>query len=214
MDSDDNKAILFPSYRDELVSLFDADQTDIKSNLHRICSIKSVSQKNKEFSQLRKRNLDRAKRMITMLDAIVEPTIDNIGLDGSEALALIALHSNFAVMESVLSVYQKLYIRDKTSVYFGLIPSLVDRLSIRDSRKQIYGTHWMLDSSGSPFLVEVVDFTTMDKNRKKFGLASALRPINLAVGAEKYPLGRGKALTSDQKKLSDDDYNNFIKQYS
>ena len=207
------KQIKFPSLSQELIDLYQLDQNEIKDNFNRIAGIRSKKQRNSEFEKIKIHSLERAKRMLEILDSIHEPTVDNIGIEGSEALALIALHSNFQIMRKVLKKYEKNYEIDPASVYIGLIPSLTDRISILEIRKQVFGTHWFMDKNGTPFFVEVTDFQKMNIKRKKYGLPPVRRPVNLAVGAEKYPLGRGLAVITDQKKLTEAEYKDFIGQY-
>lgn len=209
-----SKPIKYPLLSQELIELYQSDQNEITLNFNRIAVITSKKQRDSEFQKIRMHSLERAQRMLVILKVIHEPTVDTIGAKGSEALALIALHSNFQIMRQVLKKYEDAYKVDPASVYTGLIPSLTDRLSIYRTQKQVFGTHWLIDEKGIPFFVEVTDFEKMNSKRKKYGLLPARRPVNLAVGAEKYPLGRGYALIDDQKKLTEAQYQSFIKQYS
>ena len=213
MDIKTAKQIKFPLLSQELINLYQLDQIEIKDNFNRIANIKSKRQRDGEFAKIKMHTIERAKRMLEILDYIHEPTVDNIGIKGSEALALIALHSNFQIMRKVLKKYENSYEVDPKSVYYGLIPSLTDRLSIYEIRKQVFGTHWLMDTKGTPYFVEVTNFEKMNINRKKYGLPPVRRPVNLAVDAEKYPLGRGLAVITDQKKLTEAEYKDFIWQY-
>lgn len=205
--------IKYPNAAQELFELFEEDQKDLRENLHYISELESEIERNMQYSLLSKRRSSRANRMLEILNKTGDPSVSNIGTEGSEAVALLALHSNYEIMETILKMYETVFRNNPSDIYFGLIPSLVDRIMIRDKKVQKYGTHWLLDESGKPFLVEVEDFNKMNSLRAVYGLKPTKRPVNLAKGAIKYPLGKGLAIESDQKKLTNDEYNDFIKVY-
>ena len=162
MNSKPSKPIKYPLLSQELIELYQSDQNEITLNFNRIAGITSKKQRDSEFQKIRMHSLERAQRMLVILKVIHEPTVDTIGAKGSEALALIALHSNFQIMRQVLKKYEDAYKVDPARVYAGLIPSLTDRLSIYRIQKQVFGTHWLIDEKGIPFFVEVTDFEKMN----------------------------------------------------
>ena len=59
------------------------------------------------------------------------------------------------------TIVETIFRNNPNDIYTGLIPSLVDRIMIRDKKVQKYGTHWLLDKSGKPFLVELEEYKKM-----------------------------------------------------
>ncbi len=214
MNKSQKNHIKYPKASRELIELFEEDQKDLRENLHYISELDSEIERATQYSLLSKRRNSRAERMLEILDKIGSPSISNIGIEGSESVALLALHSRYEIMETILKMYETIFRNNPNDIYTGLIPSLVDRIMIRDKKVQKYGTHWLLDKSGKPFLVELEEYKKMNSLRAVYGLKPTKRPVNLAKGAIKYPLGKGLAKESDQKKLTNDEYNDFIKVYS
>lgn len=73
---------------------------------------------------------------------------------------------------------------------------------IIEQKKQLFGTNWTLGEDGVPFLIPVRDFKNVNNRRAMYMLGPIKRPVDLAVGANKYPLGKGIARESDQKGMS------------
>ncbi len=205
--------IKFPELRRELILMAEEDQREISGNFHRIKQISSESQRQKEFDEIALHCHIRAKRMLEILDEIEEPTIQNIGEDGCEAVLLLAQHSYLSAMKRVASLFEQQLISDPKSVPVSHIPALKDKIMILETRKQKYGTQWEISEDGVPFLVPVKSFEDVNRHRAKYGLKPVRKPVNLAIGAEKYPLGRGLASASDQKELTEGEYQRISRNY-
>lgn len=203
----------FPDLRDELLELEKADQQEIKLNFEKIRKINAETVKKQKYDLINGHAQRRAQRMIHVLKIIKTPTAENIGLDGSKALALLALHSNLPVMEHVLKIFKHHFKKNKSEIYYQAIPPLTDRIMILKNRQQLYGTNWTVDKTGKPFLVPVKDFHSMNLRRAKYGLGPAMKPVNLAFGAKKYPLGKGLAMVDDQKPMTYDEFKNYSEAY-
>lgn len=199
----------FPKARSELLLLLEQDQKQIRSFPGINKSMASDDEKLRHTLGARHDCHARARRMLQILYGIKEPTAENIGLDGSEAVAVLALHSYLAVMKRVLAIFERCFRKEPSSVFYQLIPSLKDRIMIVEQKKQLYGTNWMQDKQGKPFLVPVKDFPRMNQRRALYGLKPARRPVNLAYGATRYPLGKGLANESDQKKMTQEEYDEY-----
>lgn len=203
--------VAFPQHRDELIKLVEEDQSEIRHHYQKLKVLDSEAAKDKLNGQLKMDCHARAKRMIDILHEIIEPSITNIGLDGSEAVSVLALHSYLDEMKEVLAAYKAAYARDPNDVYKESIPSLTDRIMVFEEQTQLYGNNWSLDKDGRYFLIPVKDFEHMNERRAKFGLGPRMKPTVYAIGEEKYPLGKGVAEASDQKELTDEEYAEFTK---
>ena len=84
---------------------------------------------------------------------------------------------------------------------------------ILDHKEPIFGTQWAVDKSGKPFLIMVENFHEVNRRRSNYGLDPVRRPVNLAIGAVKYPLGRGFAKAKDQKRLTKEEYNEYSRYF-
>jgi hypothetical protein len=203
--------IAFPHYQKELVKLGEEDQQEIRSHYQKLKLLESEEEKEQLTTSLKAHCHARAKRMMEMLREIKEPSISNIGPDGSEMVSVLALHSYIDEMKEVLAAYQTAYKRNPDDVCSESIPSLTDRIMAFEQRKQLYGNNWMVDKNGKFFLIPVEDFEHMNDRRAKFGLGPRMKPTVYAIGEDKHPLGQAKAEASDQKELTDEEYAEFTK---
>lgn len=203
--------VQFPHLREELLQILHADQKELREFEHKYKKLTSESERKRALEEARAHNRARSERLQEILIEIRRPTIEQIGRDGSGAVSVLALHSELKLVKHVLRDFEEQFKIDKKTVYFQAIPSLADRVSIVETRKQRYGTNWMVDEAGHPFLIEVEDFAKMNQHRAKYGLGPAKKPTNLSLGAKKYPVGQGLAQESDQKKLTDKEYEQYCR---
>jgi hypothetical protein len=152
--------VKFPQYQAALLKMLREDQKELRS-----------PEPNSEQTFIHCHR--RACKMMEIIKNIKEPTIDNIGANGSQAVTILALHSYLKLMKHILALYEKQFQKDPASIYYQAIPSLKDRIMILEQRKQLFGTNWMVDEAGSQFLVTVQDFPHMNERRLKYGLESA-----------------------------------------
>ena len=204
-------SVVYPELRQELIKLGEEDQTEIREHYKKLNALKTDAEKEQLESQLKAHCHARAERMIEILKTIKEPSISNVGIEGSQVISFLALHSYLDEMKTVLAAFQKVYEKDPANIYNEAIPSLTDRIMVFEQRCQLYGTNWMIDKDGKYFLIPVKDFKHMNDRRAKFGLGPRMKPIVYAIGEEKYPLGQGLAEASDQKEFTDDEYAAFTK---
>lgn len=203
----------FPKYREVLINLAEADQREIRENFHAINEIKSEIVKSRKYTEIARHCHSRAHKMLEILREIERPTIENIGEDGCEAAALLALHSYLDIMKQLLDLLESQFKLNPSGICYKSIPALKDRILILEHKNQLFGTNWMLSKDGKPFLIPVDDFAYVNQRRALYGLDPIRRPVNLAIGAKKYPLGKGLAKASDQKKLNDEEYGRYSRYY-
>ena len=203
--------VKYPQYQEELVNLMEDDQAEILAHYQKLKLLTSDNDKKELKANLDSHCHERVSKMIQILDEIGEPSITNIGMSGSEAVSLLALHSYLDEMKKVLAEYEAVYKRDPDDVYSESIPSLTDRIMVFEHRTQLYGNNWSIDKDGNYFMIPVEDFEHMNERRAKFGLKPRMRPTVYAVGEERYPLGIGEAQANDQKPLTDEEYEEFTR---
>lgn len=183
------KNIRYPSARKKLLKLMAEDQADRKSGKFLV----NPSEPDMAVVEgLVKRDNYRADVMAKLLLEIKMPSAINIGLDGSRAVWLIALHNiSRDIQQSVLSKMQELYYKDKTQVFYPGIPYLEDRVMINsaDSLKtamQLYGTQGYQDrETGQLKAFPIVDPDNLAERRMEFGLSPSSASRCIHSGTEK-----------------------------
>jgi len=206
-------ACRYPNYRKELLKLENEDQSEIRNNFHRISLIESEDLKQQEYEAIARKCHSRAHHAVEILEAIQDPNAENIGEDGVDALLLLIQHSYLDIMKKVLPRVEAFVYKEKNSSAIQSIPSVRDRIMVLEARKQIFGTQWFTDKRGKPFLIETENFNTVNQRRAEYGLGPVRKPVNLAVGAVKYPLGNGLATENDQKAMTDEEYAQYSQFY-
>ena len=152
----------------------------------------------------------RVERVLAIIGMIGEPTIGNVGSDGSQAISVLALHARVSIMVRILEVFEQCYMIDPGSVYHEAIPSLTDRILIIQRRKQKFGTQWMLGSDGNFFLPPVEDFKQMNLRRAAHGLGKSRHPIDLTNGVPKQEPRRADTRANDQRAPTEQEYQDFV----
>lgn len=136
-----------------------------------------------KLQQIADRDAARAQEVLNILKIIKTPSVKHIGLDGSRAVWLIALHNpDFKdIGPLVLRKMRALFYRNKEQVFYPGIPYLADRLmvgrrSFDHKAKQLYGTQrWVRrfdDGTSESGLFPIKDKKNLGLRRKKFGLVS------------------------------------------
>lgn len=130
------------------------------------------------------REIARIEEVLAIVGRIKTPSVRNVGLDGSRAIWLIALH-NFTYKNSGRTVLKKmrhLFYRDKTQVFYPGIPYLTDRIMVGSVQPvdpenlphQLYGTQGLsMKLPDGTVRSEPFPITNMSKlveRRKKFDL--------------------------------------------
>jgi len=196
----------FPAQQRELLTMFKEEQKELRAFPKYSETLSTQTEKTQALHRVREKCHKRAHRMSKILDEIKKPTIDNIGKDGSQALAILTLHAHLDLMKKVHKLFEQEFRKNRKNIYFEVIPALQDRIDILERKKPKYGTNWSNDEHDKPFLIAVEDFSKLNELRSIYGLEPAKRPTNLAIGAIKHPLGKGLAREGDQKELNEEDY--------
>ena len=164
--------VRYPKERAKLLNLIVEDQADRASP-----AFFSTELKDKRAMSVREHQ--RARTAIAILDKIKTPSVRNIGLDGSRAMWLIALHNpeykNFGML--VLTKMRRLFYRNKLQVFYPGIPYLADRLAIANQQfshtaRQWYGTQgWYVqyeDGTHESNLFPITNVARLAARRKRY----------------------------------------------
>lgn len=168
------KSPIYPDIRKDLLKLMSEDQKDRASDTF---SFNSVPVDLEKVNELIERDNKRAFKTSTLLKQIKVPSAENIGLDGSRAVWLIAMHNtSLNFQKNILRQMKKLYRTDKAQVFYPGIPYLEDRVMISSAKtieqaKQLYGTQEYLDQdSGKLKVFPIINPGELSERRKKFEL--------------------------------------------
>ena len=164
--------VRYPLARQRLLELMESDQAD-RSKPWDI----SPDMTESEWSMLMEPDWARAREMLLLLRQIRMPSARNIGLDGSRAIWIIALHNTdyLDAGEIVLKKMRYLFYKDKTQVFYPGIPYLVDRLAVSknnwgEKSKQMYGTQGYVDSNGAHCRYPISQPSKLTERRLRYGL--------------------------------------------
>ncbi len=134
------KTVIYPAERQRLLELMRADQ-ELRISGKLFDNALKVQQAVREAEERR------TEEMLAILNKIKLPRATYVGLDGSRAIWLIALHnpSYKNAGQVVLDKMRYLFYRQKKDVFYPGIPYLVDRLRIVNNNfshqtMQYYGT--------------------------------------------------------------------------
>lgn len=170
--------VRFPDARKRLLELMKEDQADRQSADFFSTDVKVAE-------SITRRELARAEELLSILERVRTPSVRNVGMDGSRAMWLIALH-NFKYKNTgqiMLKKMRNLYYADKSNVYYPGIPFLADRLMVggtgpidpQDLPKQLYGTQGLAMRQEDGSLVSkpfpVINQSKLTERRRRFGLA-------------------------------------------
>jgi len=204
------KILRFPKISKELLEIVELEQEDIKT----VFGVKPNSDNfDNDVRALMMRCHARTDRLLEILEIIKKPTVSNIGASGSEAVAILTMHSYLQDMKYVLELFENTYLVNPKDIHYQSIPALKDRITVLESRKQLYGTQWMNDKHSNPFLIEIIDSKNVTKRRQKYGLGQIKNPKNLGKGAKLYPIGPGVADLNMMKPMNEEEYREYSRYY-
>lgn len=186
-----------PEIRQQLLVLLAADQAEIK-HLASLVSGNEDTQRQLELIKPVARNSQkRALEALGLIRKLPAPIAPLIGMDGSEAVLILSVHSYLGTMKKIARMYQAAHKKAPELLASDGIPLLLDRISILTNRHQQYGTTWLEDNTGKIFLVPIDDFERVNERRSVYGLPALTRPSNFGDS-------KAKALPSDQMEIPDD----------
>jgi hypothetical protein len=201
--------MLFPHYRDELIALLEQDQYEVQAHSKLCKDTRNAEVISASRKRLTEACLHRVHRALAILNEIGEPTIENIDKDGSEAMAVLALHSKYSIMKIVLTALEASYKKNPAGVYAAVIPALTDRVLILERKKQRFGSQWLMDAEGNFFFYPVEDYAHMNKRRAAYGLEKARHPRDLTYGIPNGP-PPPETQESDQRQPTPEEYDNQV----
>lgn len=192
--------VRYPAFRKELLALLHEDQAEVRqAALHHGSP--------QDFNTAAR---NRMRRVYEILAAIKEPSVENVGTDGSQAISVIALHAKLADMKHILKQFSVCYAKNPKSVYAEAIPSLTDRVQVLEGNRQIFGTQWYLGEDDNFYLFPVENFKEMNTRRSVHGLGKSHRAISLASPDAKKPrANRVDTIESDQREPTSYEYKRF-----
>lgn len=200
----------YPRHYEELLAMLEADQREVRACAKAYKHAPHAAATYDIRDQFIVHSQYRVKRVLEILDEIGEPTVDNIGTDGSQAVSVLALHGKLSIMKRILRAFEASHKRNPTNVYYEAIPSLTDRILIIETRRQRFGTQWMLGADGKFFLPPVQDFEHMNERRAAHGLGKSKHPIDLTYSVPKIDPPRPDTQASDQRSPTDQEYQDFV----
>ncbi len=113
---------------------------------------------------------------------------DKVGAQANSALFLVIQHSDLETQKKYLPMMKEAVTKGNASA--GSLALLIDRIEIREGRKQIYGSQIGINQSNNTYYVlPLLDPDNVDKRRTEVGLgpiSDYVKNWNLAWDVEKY----------------------------
>ncbi len=153
----------FPKVRSQLIKLRMHDQyLRVTGDLHDPKTIKAMVKRDKQNQQ----------ELKIILNKIKEPSVENIGYDGAQAVWLIAQHAadDLGFMKHILKLMKSIAKVNPSNSYHQGIPYLIDRINMLEGKPQIYATQFKSGPKGELAVYKTRDIAHVDKRRSKFGL--------------------------------------------
>lgn len=154
---------VFPKEREKLLKIYKQDQ-----------GIRANGDFSKVETELRMTaiDLENQKDLLSILDKIKLPTIKNIGIDGCEAVWIVAQHAvyDLKLMKKILKLMQEVDALNRNGGYRKGIPYLVDRINIMEGKNQLFGTQFWNNPSGTITPYPIDNSNHLEQRRKDFGI--------------------------------------------
>ena len=179
--------IKFPELAQELTRLLDQDQVEWREYARKEFEAHDKSNLLADKQLLRQRVEKRTLRVLEILEDIGEPSISNIGTEGCLAISILATHASLKTTRCILKSFNDLYARDKTNTRYQSIPAMTDWLAVLERKPQVFGTIWLMDHRGYPFLPTVEDFEHVNERHAEYDIEPLRWPKSLAIPEDKQP---------------------------
>lgn len=176
----------YPDFAQELILLLEDDQKEKKQLARKILKDNTADFSSKQ-AQLQQTTYARTKRMMEILDEIGEPSLSNIGEEGTLAISVLASHDVANTLKKVLKKFEDLYRSNREDCRYQSIPAMTDALLVAERKPQRFGTQWFFDKHNYPFLYPVADFEHVEERRKEYGIEPFRWPKSLAMPKSKQP---------------------------
>lgn len=173
----------YPNESAELVALLAEDQLEWKAyaKAEQVSKLPANELQGLKI-ELRKKVTVRGKRALQILNTIDSlPSLKNIGPEAAIALSVLSTHYSLLATKLVLAAFEECYRKSPANTQISSIPAMQDWVSLLEKRPQRFGTIWLLDSTGYPFLPTVEDFETINKRRAAYNIGPLRWPKSLAI---------------------------------
>jgi hypothetical protein len=198
--------VKYPAYAAELNELLEADQEQWKSFWRDNYRVQDTPLFEKAFREVKRRQRIRSNRMLAILDAIIEPSLSNIGAEAAQAVSILALHDSLRALKRVLAAFTDLYAHNREDTYYQALPSMIDRVRILERKPQKFGTQWHWEVGQEPFLPTVEDFEHINEHRAEFGIEPFRWPRSLALPESEQPWLKRPLSELTMRDMTDDEY--------
>lgn len=167
----------YPRHRSLILKWLKEDQARLTALGKKLNGLYDLDSKIQAIKPVAKACQLRAVEVLDLLNEIHEPIKTNIGLDGSEAIIILTLHSNVTYMEKVLHIYEECIEKDPSSIASDSVASLVDRVGLIKTGSQKLGTIWLEDENGSSFIPPIQEIESVNKRRIRYRLGPIVNRV-------------------------------------
>lgn len=173
----------------ELLTILEEDQK-YRKQIHE--TLKKYSDDSKEMQDLWKVTLQKDSINLLRVKKILDEKgwvgKDKVGAQASNAIFLVIQHSDLETQKKYLPMMKEAVAKGNASA--GSLALLIDRIEIREGRKQIYGSQIGTNPDNStPYVLPLIDPDNVDKRRAEVGLgpiSDYVKTWNLVWDVEKY----------------------------
>lgn len=173
----------------ELLTILDEDQK-YRKQIHE--TLKKFNDDSKEMQDLWKITLQNDSINLLKVKKILDEKgwvgKDKVGAQANSALFLVIQHSDLETQKKYLPMMKEAVIKGNANA--GSLALLIDRIEIREGRKQIYGSQIGTNpNTKTQYVLPLIDPDNVDKRRTEVGLGSMsdyVKNWNLIWDVEKY----------------------------
>ena len=184
----------------ELLTILDEDQK-YRKQIHE--TLKKFNDDSKEMQDLWKITLQNDSINLLKVKKILDEKgwvgKDKVGAQANSALFLVIQHSDLETQKKYLPMMKEAVIKGNANA--GSLALLIDRIEIREGRKQIYGSQiGTKPDNKTQYVLPLIDPDNVDKRRTEVGLGAMsdyVKNWNLSWDVEKY-----KSELSELEKLN------------
>ncbi len=177
------------SLQAELLAILDEDQK-YRKQIHE--TLKKFSDDSKEMQDLWKITLHNDSINLLKVKKILDEKgwvgKDIVGAQANSALFLVIQHSDLETQKNYLPMMKEAVIKGNANA--GSLALLIDRIEMREGRKQIYGSQIGTNpNTKTQYVLPLIDPDNVDKRRAEVGLGSIsdyVKNWNLIWDVEKY----------------------------
>ena len=173
----------------ELLTIYDEDQK-YRKQIHE--TLKEFNDDSKEMQDLWKITLQNDSINLLKVKKILDEKgwvgKDKVGAQANSALFLVIQHSDLETQKKYLPMMKEAVLKGNANA--GSLALLIDRIEIREGRKQIYGSQIGTNpNTKTEYVLPLIDPDNADKRRAEVGLGSMsdyVKNWNLIWDVEKY----------------------------